>query len=309
MGRILASYIMPHPPLAIPEVGGGQEKAISKTIEMMKKTAVEIKGLKPDTIIVISPHAPVFRGRGCIHIFENKRLEGNFSNFRAREVRLAYENDHDLVTGIIMEADKVGIKAGGMDRLNGKNEKNAYSIDPSGKKSAEALSMAGTGELDHGTMVPLYFIDNVYKDFKLVVISIGYLDCSGFYEFGKCINRAVQLRDAENAAGGGDCVIISSGDLSHRLTREGPYGFDPAGPKFDKYFLECIEKWEVEKLVNIDEGFLDAAAQCGYYGAVMLFGALSGMSVKTEINSYEGPFGVGYAVASIQMQSRQPDHN
>ena len=53
---ILASFALPHPPLIIPNVGKGNEKVVEKTIESYKTIAKEIAKLKPETIIISSPH-------------------------------------------------------------------------------------------------------------------------------------------------------------------------------------------------------------------------------------------------------------
>ena len=42
MENILRYYLMPHPPLIIPEVGRGQEKVIQKTIDACYKIGEEI---------------------------------------------------------------------------------------------------------------------------------------------------------------------------------------------------------------------------------------------------------------------------
>ncbi|MBT5955541.1 MAG: hypothetical protein HOG97_02140 [Candidatus Marinimicrobia bacterium] len=54
---IVACYIVPHPPLIIPEIGTGDEKKIQGTINAYHEIAKEIKEIEPDTIIISSPHA------------------------------------------------------------------------------------------------------------------------------------------------------------------------------------------------------------------------------------------------------------
>jgi AmmeMemoRadiSam system protein A len=295
MGKIIASYILPHPPLAVPEVGRGSEKDIADTVGMMQRAAKEIKYLKPDTIIVISPHAPVHRGGGQVHIHERENLAGDLSSFRAPGVNLVYKNDTELVAGIIREAEAAGYQAGSLTRLRG--------LSVGGGRSGFASE--GVAELDHGTVVPLYYIDKEFRGAKLVVISISFMESDRLYGFGKCVKRAVQKHNTEGggergAGGGGRCVIIASGDLSHKLKDDGPYGFDPAGPEFDRFFVECIQKKDIQNLLDIDVDFLEAAAQCGYYSAIIMLGAHSGEKIRTEVYSYEGPFGVGYCVARIE---------
>ena len=51
---IVGSFLVPHPPLIIPEVGRGEERQIQKTIDAYKEVASRIAKLKPDTIIISS---------------------------------------------------------------------------------------------------------------------------------------------------------------------------------------------------------------------------------------------------------------
>ena len=47
MENILRYYLMPHPPLIIPEVGRGQEKVIQKTIDACNKIGEECPSKPP----------------------------------------------------------------------------------------------------------------------------------------------------------------------------------------------------------------------------------------------------------------------
>ena len=58
---ILAGYVVPHPPLIIPSVGRGEERGIQKTIDAYREIARRIAALRPETIVVSSPHAPLYR--------------------------------------------------------------------------------------------------------------------------------------------------------------------------------------------------------------------------------------------------------
>ena len=57
---LLLGALMPHPPLLVPDVGKEQIAKVRATAEAMQKLAAEIKGLQPETIIIFSPHGPVF---------------------------------------------------------------------------------------------------------------------------------------------------------------------------------------------------------------------------------------------------------
>ena len=50
--------------------------------------------------------------------------------------------------------------------------------------------------------------------------------------------------------------------------------------------------------LTFEESFTEAAAECGLRSFIEMAGALDGQAVKSDFLSYEGPFGVGYAVCA-----------
>jgi len=56
----MVGYLLPHPPVLIPEIGRGEEKKCLATLDALEKVADEIAEYKPEVIAIISPHAPVF---------------------------------------------------------------------------------------------------------------------------------------------------------------------------------------------------------------------------------------------------------
>ena len=57
---VIGGIMVPHPPLIVPEVGRGQEILIKDTIKAYQEAAGMAAQLKPDTIVVISPHAVMY---------------------------------------------------------------------------------------------------------------------------------------------------------------------------------------------------------------------------------------------------------
>lgn len=47
-------------------------------------------------------------------------------------------------------------------------------------------------------------------------------------------------------------VIIASGDLSHRLTKDGPYDYFPQGKIFDEDLLSKLQKGDVIGVFSMD---------------------------------------------------------
>ena len=98
-------------------------------------------------------------------------------------------------------------------------------------------------------------------------------------------------------------VIIASGDLSHRLTEDGPYEYSPQGAKFDKELIENLENGNVVNIFNMDKCMIEEAGECGLRSLYILLGAMEGNSIQGELLSYEGPFGVGYGVMKFKQES------
>ena len=88
--------------------------------------------------------------------------------------------------------------------------------------------------------------------------------------------------------------------MSHVLKAEGPYGFDPAGPKLDEIIVKAVKEKNVDMLLNIPEEILARGAECGLRSILFLFGVFEGDEYSTEVLSYESPFGVGYMVAVFE---------
>lgn len=263
---IKAGFILPHPPLIIPEIGRGEQLKIQKTSDAYNNVAKHIAEIKPDTIIVTTPHSIMYSD--YIHISPGKGAKGNFREFGHGDISIEAEYDVELIGEISKEAELQGIQAGTLGEKN---------------KS-----------LDHGIMVPLYFVNKYYNDYKLVRISISGLPFLEHYKFGKCIGNVAEKSNKK-------IVFIGSGDLSHMLKEEGPYGYREEGRIFDREVTNSMKTGNFLEFLKFDEDFCESAAECGLRSFIIMAGALDGKSVSSKLLSYEGPFGVGYAVAAFNV--------
>ncbi|MGB4657563.1 MAG: AmmeMemoRadiSam system protein A [Mobilitalea sp.] len=271
---LVGAFIVPHPPIIIPEVGKGEEGKISDTVNSYLEVGKRIAALKPDTIVLTSPHALMYSD--YFHISPGKSAKGDLRQFGAKEVAFHVDYDEDFVEALEALTEREGMQAGTL-----------------GEKDAG---------LDHGTMVPLYFINQYFKEYKLVRIGLSGLSVTEHYHLGKCIAKTAEKLDKR-------VVFVASGDLSHKLKESGPYGFAKEGPIFDKEVTEAMKKGDFLQFLEFAPDLCDAAAECGLKSFIIMAGALSGKSVAPDFLSYEGTFGVGYALCEFKITGQEESRN
>jgi len=262
---------MPHPAIMIEEVGGSETQRVASSVEAAYTVAREIKELAPDTIVIISPHGPVFYDALCIYDFP---LKGSLADFRAPQIRMEFARDDDLKDQILKRA-----------------EQNDIPVTTSGE--ASFFGLGSRKQLDHGVTVPLYFVTKHFADFKLLPIAYGMLPYEELYAFGKLIKESAEALDRK-------IVVIASGDLSHRLTPDAPAGYDVKGRIFDERLVELLKAYDIKALLDLEPSLIERAGECGLRSIWTMAGALDGYRVSSQVLSYEGPFGVGYCVARFR---------
>lgn len=271
---IQRAIMVPHPPLIIPEVGRGQERQIPSTIDACHEAARAVAEAKPDTFIVLSPHTVMYAD--YFHISPGDGAEGSFRQFGASQVKVSVSYDTEFVSLLCREAEKREIPAGTL------GERDSH--------------------LDHGTMIPLWFLNHYDKNYRVVRIGLSGLPLSVHYQLGQCIQSTARILDRRVA-------VIGSGDLSHKLKFDGPYGFQKEGPEYDQRIMEVMGSGDFGRLFDFSEEFCSQAAECGHRSFVIMAGALDQMRVKARRLSYEGTFGVGYGICLYEIEGWDPQRD
>jgi len=269
---LLGAYLMPHPPVMVKEVGKGNRFRCMDTIDGATEIAKRIADLEPETIVVITPHGPVFSDG--LAISTSDELYGDFENFGCNELKFKYDNDVKLAEAIVNNAFDKGILMAEIDQES-------------------AVDFNITTHLDHGALVPLYFINEKLNQFKIVHITYGMLSHEKLYEFGISIQNAI-------VETGKKVVVVASGDLSHRLKDDGPYEYHEAGPKYDACIVDLMTNRDVQGIFSIDTELEKNAGECGRRSIDIMLGTLEGFASKNTLINYEGPFGVGYGLIAYE---------
>ena len=198
---LLAAYAVPHPPLIVPAVGHGQEAAIADTIAAYREVARRVAAHRPDLIVITSPHAPLYRDG--FFIADTPEETGSLAAFGQPDERVTTRTDLPFAEDVAARLHRRSIPSAG--------------------------APASMADIDHGTFVPLHFLEETINLDSVTVVRMG---LSGLSEadhrfLGRAITEAAR-------ALGRRCVLVASGDMSHKLKEDGPYGFAPEGPKFDR---------------------------------------------------------------------------
>jgi AmmeMemoRadiSam system protein A/AmmeMemoRadiSam system protein B len=250
----------------VPEVGRDAISEVLQSIAAMRELTKRIIQNKAETVVLISPHAPL--EPYAFVAYQDRELHADFTNFRAPETGFKALLDQELLAAIVE------------------------------RSSAEGFSVVGISgvKLDHGSAVPLYFLQRNGWQGRVVVLGYSFLSNEDHVRFGSCIGKAI--RDV-----GRPMALIASGDLSHRLKPEAPAGYNPTAYIFDDEVVDALRSNNPERIVRMNPSLREIAGECGYRSMLVALGATRELPLACDVLSYEAPFGVGYMVA--QLTSRE----
>ena len=255
-------------------MGHGREREIQPTVDAYREVARRVAALEPDTIVISSPHTAMYLD--YLHIAPGPGSRGTFAQFGDPADGSHVTYDEELVDELCRLAREEGLPAG----TAGERER----------------------DLDWGVLVPLHFIQSAYDalsaagqeptPYRVVRMGISGLSPMQHYRMGMLVARAAGRL-------GRRVAYVASGDLSHKLAADGPYGFSPDGPVFDELVCRALGNGDFLSLMTADPGLCERAAECGLRSFQIMAGALDRTPVAAELLSHEGPFGVGYGVAAF----------
>jgi AmmeMemoRadiSam system protein A/AmmeMemoRadiSam system protein B len=253
--------IAPHPPIMVPEVGREAIADVRSSIDAMAALTERVIRSGAETVILISPHAPL--EPDAFVAYAGPQLHADFANFRAPTATVHAELDEEL----LKEITRAGAEA-------------AFEV------------VRIRGDLDHGTAVPLYFLQRHGWHGRVVALGYSFLSNEDHLRFGNRIRAAV-----DNI--GRPVAFIASGDLSHRLKPGAPAGYNAKAHLFDEEVVDAIRSNSTSRIVTIDQDLRRTAGECGYRSMLVAIGVAQELESRCEVISYEAPFGVGYMVAQL----------
>ncbi len=266
---VIGAVIVPHPPVILPQVGRGREREIQATSDAYRSAAEQVAEWEPDTVVIASPHTVMYAD--YFHISPGDGAAGDMSGFGAPQAVFRVKYDGEMRDEIIREAQVSGLMAGTLGER-----------DPA---------------LDHGVCVPLYFLKEAGVDCPVVRMGLSGFSPLEHYRLGECVARAAEKLSRRT-------VFVASGDLSHKLREDEPYGFIAEGPVFDEQVTGAMAAGDFMRFLTFEASLCGKAAECGLRSFQIMAGALDGLSVDPQLLSYEGTFGVGYGVAEFAVTGK-----
>src|SRR5574344_1606956 len=179
---IVGAFMVPHPPIIMSEIGRGEEQKIQTTIDSYISVAKKIAELKPELIIITSPHAALYSDYFAVS--PGNEAHGDMGQFNAPQVHFDETYDEVFTTALNKLCLERNFDAGTQ------GEKPKYK------------------PLDHGTMVPLYSINKYYapEKYKLVRIGLSGQSFKNHYILGTYIKETIDTLQRR-------AVLVASGDL------------------------------------------------------------------------------------------------
>jgi AmmeMemoRadiSam system protein A len=260
MPGIVAGALVAHPPILLAEVGGAQSQRVRATADALRELDGILSSIEADLAVVISPHSP--SSMTSLPVRRGANAGGNLARFRAPNVQVMAQVDVALATALIADGQRAGF----------------------------SLTWAEETELDHGVVVPLHSLPRTMTNKRCIFLGVSGWPLQRFIEFGVWLHGRLGDRYA---------ILIASGDLSHRLTPDAPYGYRPEGPVFDRLVIDALRDREWKRIEGIDPDLIEEAGECGLRPLAIMLGAARAAGLDSQVLSYEGPFGVGYPVVAF----------
>jgi MEMO1 family protein len=260
MSGFVAGALVAHPPILLSDVGGAQSERVRATADAMRQLDGMLSTFDASLAVVISPHSP--SSMTSLPVRRAARAAGDLARFRAPQIRVEAQVDVTLAAALVDDGQRAGF----------------------------SLTWAEETELDHGVVVPLHSLRRTMANKRFIFLGVSGWPLRRFVEFGAWLQGRLLDRSA---------ILIASGDLSHRLTPDAPYGFRPQGPLFDRLVIDALRARAWEQIEALDSDLVEEAGECGLRPLAILLGAGRAANLNSQVLSYEGPFGVGYPVVSF----------
>jgi len=264
---VVIAALLPHAPIIIPAVAGPRAAEVAATTAAGAEVGRAVAGAVPDAVVITAPHG--HRHPTELTLYTAGQLAGDLGRFGAPEVAVALPGAPKLARAALEAATGIAVRP--------------YS----------------GSALEYSTVVPLSFLTQAGWRGPTLVVALPYPGKVDPAALGEAVARAATRL-------GLTLAVIASGDMSHRLTRDAPAGFDPEGARFDGAVTALLRRGDLPALRLLDPSLCARAGEDCLDSLLFAAGALGARVQAPRLLSYEGPFGVGYGVAILAREGGGP---
>lgn len=260
---IVFSAVVPHAPFLIPSVGKDAYENMKRTVDALKHVEERLALSKPDTIVMISPHAPRYPDAFSANM--SPQFVAHMQDFGDHETTVPARVNYLL-----------------LDRVHRAMRESQI---PFTLRSGEAL--------DYGYTVPLVHLSKHLTNWNLLPLAPSEQSLEEHVRFGERLYHVLQEEDARIA-------LIASADLCHHTK---PGSADPISPDtqaYDDRVRAALKSKSIADLIGGQTLAIDKRP-CGERPIAMLLGALKELNTTTDELCYEAPFGVGYLTTAFRV--------
>ena len=276
---LVYACIAPHGEPIIPPLARGRERRrYRNTTRAMQQLAREMRALRPETIVVATPHN--LRLRGYVGVVTAEHVSGVLPMF-APDPRLPRQpirasTDRAFADALLAAARRRDLPAVGANYATASGR---YSNMP----------------LDWGTLVPLWFFlrGHRVRPQVVVVTPSREIPLRANVRFGAVI-ADVARRSRRRV------VFVASADHAHAHKRSGPYGYDPAAAQYDALIIKAVEQDDLRSVLRIRPALVEKAKPDSLWQLAMLAGVGERVRLRPELLSYEVPAYYGMICAAYR---------
>lgn len=241
----------------------------------MQTLAKRISSVRPDTIVVASPHNLRLFAKIAVVTAENS--SGILKGFAKSSVSLHARCDTEFARKIVQlsESERLPVV---------------------GANYGTAEGPASDMQMDWGTLVPLWFPlkKQRLKSRILIVAPSREIPLPINLRFGELLGRLMRKEKKKRF------VFIASADQAHAHSRSGPYGFSAAASKYDRFILDAIRDGDLKQILGLKPKFIEQAKPDSLWQMVMLAGVAEAVPLRSQLLSYEVPTYYGMACAGFE---------
>lgn len=267
--------IFPHGSSIIGEIAGPELNLYEPIRSGCKKLGKKVKSIKPDTIIIITPHGLRLKGYNAVYTSEYCR--GTLTD-NGVTVSADFKCDKEMAVKILKSIEKANIPVVGANF---------------GTLSGEDSCI----EMDWGTLIPLWFMGaNSKSQPEIVVIGpTREIPLTQLVDIGKIIGSIAEKSSKK-------VVLIASADQAHAHAHdpEGIYGFSPKAEEYDEKIISIIKENKLEKLLDFNLDFVEDAKPDSLWQMLILYGANTIVPMRGELFAYQVPTYFGMLSAGFE---------